>query len=190
MILCKYLESKQGGRLLKKHSKFLRILFIFTMIFPSITLNVLAQEAATAKRLAGNARVETSIKISQEAYEQADNVVLAGYSGEADALTGTLIASAKDATLLLVDHFKNIETELKRLNAKNIYLLDGSSVISDQVEKDLLAAKYQVVRLAGSDRYETAAKVATKSITKTNHVFLTNDGRSGSLADALAAGPV
>lgn len=144
----------------------------------------------TTKRLAGKTRVETSIKISEESYAQSDNVILAGFSGEADALTGTLVASAKDAPLLLVDHFKNIETELIRLKAKNVYLLGGKAVISEKIEKELETAEYNVIRLAGNNRHTTAVAVATASGTETDHVFLTNDGQSGSLADALAVGPV
>lgn len=146
----------------------------------------------TAKRLEGPRRVETALQVSREVYpdNSAKNVVLAGYSGEADALTGTLLASAKEAPLLLVNQFNDIKRELIRLGTENVYLLGGKSAISSAVEDELRAANYNVVRVAGDDRFETAVAVAKASKANTDHVFLTNDGRSGSLADALAVGSV
>lgn len=146
----------------------------------------------TAKRLNGPGRVETGLQVSREIYpdKSTKNVVLAGYKGEADALTGTLLASAKDAPLLLVRQFKDIDKELVRLGAENVYLLGGNSQISSAVEQELKNANYNVIRVAGKDRYSTAVEIANVAQVKTNHVFLTNSGLSGSLADALAVGPV
>lgn len=146
----------------------------------------------TAKRLNGPGRVETGLQVSREIYpdKSAKNVVLAGYTGEADALTGTLLASAKDAPLLLVRQSDDIKKELVRLGAENVYLLGGESVISSAVEQELKNAKYNVIRVAGKNRYSTAVEVAKTSMANTEHIFLTNDGQSGSLADALAIGPV
>ncbi len=145
------------------------------------------------KRIYGNSRVQTSIAVSKEVYPDgsAENVVLAGYHGEVDALTGTLLASAKDAPLILIHKYNDvIKSELTRLGAKNIYLLGGKTVISETVEKELKDSDYNVVRVSGKGRFETAVAVAKESGGKSTHVFLANDGRSGSLADALAAGTV
>lgn len=146
----------------------------------------------TAKRLQGPRRVETALQVSREVYpdNSTKNVVLAGFSGEVDALTGTLLASAKDAPLLLVHRFDDIKRELVRLGVENVYLLGGNSAISQSVESELRAANYNVHRVAGSDRYDTAVEVAKISKANTDHIFLTNDGLSGSLADALAVGSV
>lgn len=102
------------------------------MIFPGITFGVSANTESTVTRVEGLTRVETSIKVSQEVYadSNAENVVLAGYHGEADALTGTILASEKDAPLLLIQRFDDsIKTELKRLGAKKIYLLGGEQAL-------------------------------------------------------------
>lgn len=163
-----------------------------TMIF--VILWPLSAEATNNYlfRLSGDNRVETSVAVSQQVYknQQVDNVVLAGWHGEVDALTGTLLASSKNAPLLLINTYdETIQSELKRLGAKNIYLLGGEQLISEQVVQSLTDDGYQVQRIAGDDRWTTATAVADESIVEANHVFLANDGRSGSLADALAAGP-
>lgn len=177
---------------MKKHSKFLVILLVISMILPGIVQAAPTIESTSIERLSGSSRIKTAIAVSQEVYPDgsAKNVVLAGYNGEVDALTGTLLAAAKDGPLLLVNNYNDIKDELKRLGAKNIYLLGGTSVIKKSVETSLINDDYKVKRVSGSERFGTAAKVAQLAVGESTHVFLTNDGRSGSLADALAAGPV
>lgn len=162
------------------------------MILPILTLKVSASDYSVTKRIAGKNRVETSTKASKTFYaaDSSLNVVLAGHQGEVDALTGTLLASSLNAPLLLVDQFKNIEVELSRLGAKNIYLLGGEAVISSSIENDLKSAGYKVNRIAGKNRFKTAIAVADEAVGKSDQIFLTNDGLSGSLVDALAIGPV
>lgn len=157
-----------------------------------MTLKVSADNYSVTQRISGSNRVETSIEASKKFYAAGNspNVVLAGHKGEVDALTGTLLASSMNAPLILVDQFKNIENELIRLNARSVFLLGGPTVISKTIEKDLQAAGYEVNRIAGANRTETAVAVANEVTEKTKQVFLTNDGRSGSLVDALAIGPV
>lgn len=178
---------------MKKYKKFLNLLLVSTMMLPGLALEASANVDTGVERLHGRTRVETSIEVSKEVYadNSTENVVLAGYHGEVDALTGTLLASLKNAPLLLVHRFDDsIKNELKRLGAKNVYLLGEKQVISQSLEQELKVAGLKVTRIAGRDRWETAVAVADESGRHKNHVFLTNDGRSGSLADALAVGPV
>lgn len=170
----------------------LKTILVTGLMLPFLTLNVSAVDYSITTRISGNTRVETSIEVSKNFYanNSSGNVVLAGYHGEVDALTGTLLASSMDAPLLLVDYFENIEVELIRLGAKNVYLLGGNSVINKSVEKDLQVAGYEVYRIDGKNRLETAVAVAREAVGNTNRIFLTNDGRTGSLVDALAVGPV
>lgn len=162
------------------------------LLVPAMTLKVSANNYSVTKRISGNTRVETSIEASKMFYAKGSsvNVVLAGYHGEVDALTGTLLASSMNAPLLLVDKFDTIEPELNRLGVENVYLLGGDTVINKSIENELKKAGYEVSRIDGENRLETAIAVAKETIQKTDHIFLTNDGRSGSLVDALAVGPV
>ncbi len=47
--------------------------------------------------------------------------------------------------------------ELKRLGAKNIFILGGPLVVSENVVNQLEGLNYKVKRIAGSDRDATAA---------------------------------
>ncbi len=167
------------------------VLMAIMLLFPNIAF----AESDSVIRLSGPNRVETSIEVSKTVYPgKTDNVVLAGFRGEVDALTGTLLATNKQAPLLLVNpaesQFNATLREIERLDAKNIFLLGGELVINKDVEQKLKQEGYQVERIYGSGRHETAVEVARAVMTKADHVFLTNDGRSGSLADALSVGPV
>lgn len=179
---------------MKKYNKV--FLILLTAIIISSAISQVANAAKISEdvfisRLAGNNRVATAIEISKEAYEDgtADSVILAGYAGDIDAVSGTLLAASKKAPLLFLDKDgvdPIIKTELKRLGVRNIYLLGGPKAISQAVE-DQLETEYTVKRVAGINRYETAFEIAKEAKGSADHIFLT---RGDVLADALAVGPV
>ena len=121
------------------------VLMAIMLLFPNIAF----AESDSVIRLSGPNRVETSIEVSKNVYPgKTDNVVLAGFRGEVDALTGTLLATNKQAPLLLVNpaesQFNATLREIERLDAKNIFLLGGELVINKDVEQKLKQEGYQV----------------------------------------------
>ncbi|GGK23234.1 hypothetical protein GCM10010965_15040 [Caldalkalibacillus thermarum] len=50
--------------------------------------------------------------------------------------------------------------EIERLKAKKVIILGGENAVSKQVENTLKNMKLEVVRVAGSTRYDTAARIA------------------------------
>lgn len=115
-------------------------------------------------RLSGADRYATAIQVSQEAWDYGSNaVVLARADNFPDALAGTPLASALNAPILLTDSqtlTPQTQQEIERLNPKSIFILGGSGAISDGIETNL-SQNYNVIRLGGSDRYSTAAKIAS-----------------------------
>lgn len=181
---------------MKRFRNIMAIILLISIILPSLAQAVPESKAAPkelAERLFGSTRVETSIKVSDRAYPQGSkNIVLSGWNGQADGLTGTLLAAKLGAPLIIVSdlYFDSVKAQLRKLGAKNIYLLGGNTVISQEIESSLKAGGYTVKRLAGEDRIGTAVEIAKEVAGKSKQAFLTNDGRRGSLADALAVGPV
>ena len=116
------------------------------------------------KRISGSNRFETAAAVSKKAYPKgAKNVILANDSNYADALCGSPLAKALDAPMLLSAAEllpSATTTEITRLGAKNVYILGGKSVVSEDIEKQLAASGLNVVRIAGEDRYGTSAEVA------------------------------
>ncbi|WP_054875883.1 cell wall-binding repeat-containing protein [Oxobacter pfennigii] len=119
--------------------------------------------AAVSERLAGSDRYGTSIKISQAGWESSINVVLATGEDFPDALCAAPLARKLDAPILLSEKWQlrgDIESEIIRLGAKNIYIIGGTGVVSAAVETRLTQKGITVTRLSGNDRYQTSIAVA------------------------------
>ena len=122
------------------------------------------------KRLAGDDRYETAIKISKDNFKSADTVVLASGTNSADALAASSLATSKSAPILLTKRKKiekNVFDEIKRLNANNVIVVGGKVSISEKVVSDLKDKNITVKRLAGDNRYETSYEIA-KELLKSN----------------------
>jgi len=122
------------------------------------------------KRLAGDDRYETAIKISKDNFKSADTVVLASGTNSADALAASSLATSKSAPILLTKRNeigKNVFDEIKRLNANNVIVVGGKVSISEKVVSDLKDKNITVKRLAGDNRYETSYEIA-KELLKSN----------------------
>ncbi len=123
---------------------------------------VLAQDAIYY-RLAGANRDDTAIAVSQEGWTYgAKAVILARDDDFPDALTSVPLAYMLDAPILLTNpNSLNADTkaEIDRLHPDNIYILGSTAAISSSIEQTL-KAQYNVTRLGGKDRFETAANIA------------------------------
>ncbi|MCW2724427.1 MAG: putative cell wall binding repeat 2-containing protein [Frankiales bacterium] len=142
-------------------------------------------------RLAGADRIATAVAVSQGAFADgaAQAAVLARADGYADALAGAPLAAAKGGPLLLTGSTglaAGAATELTRALAPGatVYLLGGDSALSSAVADQVAALGFTVVRVAGSDRYATAAAIAS-AVDPTGPILLTT---GLGFADALAAG--
>ncbi len=175
---------------MRKYSKGFILLMITVLLLQLTVKKAIAAESLSAIRLSGENRILTAIEVSKEVYKTSESVVLAGFTGEVDALTGTLLASAKDAPLLLTAKDsvnKDLKAELERLGVKTVYILGGEVAVHKTVETEL-AKSYNIKRVSGKNREETAVQVAKEVNGQTKHVFLAKG--YGILADALAIGPV
>ncbi len=153
-------------------------------------------------RLAGKNRYETAASISSVSTPFSDNVVLACGMNYADALAGVPLANALNAPILLTEKNtlpKETLDEIKRIKAKNVFLLGGEGAISADVEKALLDKSLKVERIAGSTRFETATKIAEKMQTVSGkapsevffvYAFNFADALSASTAAAVKGAPI
>ncbi|MBS2548512.1 cell wall-binding repeat-containing protein [Catenulispora sp. NL8] len=158
------------------------------------TLDVLTYGHPTVHRVAGPDRYATAVAASeaQWAAGSAGAVVLASGADFPDALTGVPLAAHVHGPLLLSDRASIASVtvaEITRVlgtgSGKTVYLLGGTNALSDAVAS-ALPADYKIVRLAGSDRFDTARRVA-QTIGPSAHVVVAS-GRT--FADALTAGPL
>lgn len=143
------------------------------------------------ERLEGANRYGTAAAISAEWFDEGvPAAFIATGLGFADALAGAPAAAMSESPLLLVRPDRiPVETadELNRLKPQRIYVLGGPSVVNNTVEEELAGyTTGQVTRLAGDDRYETAAAITSTFWTRTDGYVATGWG----YADALTGGAV
>jgi putative cell wall-binding protein/spore germination protein YaaH len=145
----------------------------------------------TLERLEGSTRYDTAIKISQDLYPTADSasaVVLGTGTNWPDSLGGSVLARAANAPLLLTnpsDITPQVASEIDRVLPAGgmVYLLGGTSALSNEVENDLRGLGFNISRVAGNNRRETAAAIATVMGGQPNAIMLAT---SQNFADALS----
>jgi glucose/arabinose dehydrogenase len=142
-------------------------------------------------RRAGDDRFETAATVSEADFDAGVPVAyVATGLGFADALAGGVVAGVNGGPVVLVttDGIPgSTADELQRLNPGRIVVLGGPQAISEDVENEL--AQYtegSVDRLAGDDRYGTAAEVSQATFDPGVPVAYVATGLG--FADALAGG--
>ena len=113
-------------------------------------------------RLAGPDRTATAYEVSRDR-AHATTVVVARDDDYADALAGAPLAAQLDAPILLTapDALDDdVRREVLRLGATDAVVLGGEHAVSPAVAGELTALGVTVRRVAGSNRFATAAAVA------------------------------
>lgn len=140
------------------------------------------------ERISGANRIETSVEISRAGWETADNVILARADNPADALSSASLSGVADAPILLTSPNSISDVvldEIDRLGATTIYILGGKGAISSVIEQELLSYGFDVIRLGGSTRFDTAALINKEAGTSLGTKAIVVNGYA--VADALSA---
>ena len=148
----------------------------------------------TIARIAGPDRIGTALAASRDRYPTAHTagaVVLARGDDFADALAGQPLAGARGGPLLLtgptaLDPAVAAEIERVLPPRGTVYVLGGPRAVSEAVVDTLTGAGFNVVRLAGADRYATALAIATSGLGDPGTILLAT---GHDFADGMAAGP-
>lgn len=126
----------------------------------------LKKEDIKVKRISGSDRFDTSDKLSQEvsrlSKKSSQAILVNGYKN-IDALSVSSLATKEELPILLNGRNAlnmSVKNRLKQMNVKKVYIIGGNNSISSDVEKELKRMQISVVRLSGTDRYETSANIA------------------------------
>lgn len=149
--------------------------------------NNLISRGFDIQRIAGNDRTGTSIAIANEVNSPGKEVIIAsGNNNSSDALSASAYAAAKQVPIIIQFGTKTAAQTRDYLKAAGITkttLIGGPVVISDTVEKELLAAGHSPLRIQGETRVETSLAVNRElPLNGTNIVI----GNAHSFVDALA----
>ncbi|MEG0250834.1 cell wall-binding repeat-containing protein [Peptostreptococcus sp.] len=94
-----------------------------------------------------------------------NNVILASGDKYTDVLTATVLGNEKKCPILLSEKNKvsdNTLNEMKRLDTDTVIISGGPESVSDNVVNQLKKEGYDVRRIAGQNRYETAKKIGNE----------------------------
>lgn len=132
---------------------------------PPPAVNVFGKDLAVTPRVGTGAPGSNAIAISQARFapDAARHVVLSRDDAFPDALAGTPLLG--DGPLLLTPTASlpgAVRAELDRVlpAGATVYLLGGPAALAPGIEDSLVAAGYDVRRLAGDDRFETSVEIA------------------------------
>jgi len=161
---------------------------------------ITAATGASWRRVAGANREATAAAVLAEqgsaaAVQGVKTAFLATGSTFPDALAAGSPAASQGTPILLATRDRVSPDTLAALRSsgtQRVVLLGGQDTLSPAVQSTLTAAGYDVQRLAGRDRYETAAAIADWAITNgvlaRQQVALARGDVRGGGADALAMG--
>lgn len=157
-----------------------------------VTVTVVPDVGVDVLTYAGASRYETNVLASQDLFEVGSPVWITAGEGFPDALAAGPAAAHEGASLLLtpLDRVLGITmAELDRLQPPSITIVGGPTTVAPNVEA-MLEQRFpdaDVRRIAGADRYETAALIATEVFGSAETAFVA----SGEVfPDALSASGV
>ncbi|MFK5633645.1 cell wall-binding repeat-containing protein [Ornithinimicrobium sp. LYQ103] len=150
------------------------------------------ETTGTVTRLAGADRYGTAAAISAATFAPGvDTVVVASGANFPDALAGSAPAARDGSPVLLTTPGglpSVVADELSRLQPTRVVVLGGPVAVEDVVLGQVAdAAGVTPERIAGDDRYSTAAALSAAFFPRADRVFLAT---GADFPDALSAGPV
>ena len=172
----------------------LRIIgFVLALGF-CFSVGTMTAGAEERERVYGPTRYETAEEIAEKMYKQSgsfSNIVVAYGDNFPDALTGGYLAKVKNAPILLVNdaHEDSVIAYIKKRAPKSgtIYLLGGTSVISEGFEEKVTDAGFKVKRLGGDTRYDTNLAILKEAKVSGKNLLVAS---GSSYADSISASSV
>ena len=147
---------------------------------------------AAVARIEGVDRYDTAAALAEEFFGAARTVFVATGQNFPDALGAGPAAASEGAPTLLVTTDAvppPTEAQLRRLRPQVVYVAGGPSVVSDAVATRIRALTGgDVVRVAGADRYATAAAIADRFFDATTRGVVLATGMA--FPDGVSAGAV
>jgi len=157
------------------------------------------QPGQSIYRIAGDNRYKTAMSIADDVIniyygdQPSEVIILASGNNFPDALSGSFLAIKNYAPILLIN--RNNAADIRSYvrhhltDDGKIYVLGGQRAVADEWVGSL-ASKYNVVRLAGNNRYETNIKILEEAgfAWGGNGAMLVCTGKG--YADSLSASPI
>lgn len=163
-------------------------------VSPAVATRLDAYTTGPVVRLAGSNRFDTAAKVARYAFGTSSRAYVANGENYPDALAGAVAAATKGQPLLLVSQ-KAVpgptSSAISAMGVTSTTVLGGVGAVSDQVMRGVKGQ----VRLAGGDRFATAAAISKATFANANAVFLATgknfpDALSGTSGAASKKAPL
>jgi putative cell wall-binding protein len=151
--------------------------------------------ATHVSRLSGHDRYDTAVSVSKAGYPATAPVVyVATGSDYPDALAAAPAAAVQGGPLLLTTPTTlptAVADEIKRLKPRKIVVVGGPGVVSPAVVSQLTTLVPGTIRLAGANRFETAAQVVRYAFPHADTAYVaTGLNYPDALSASAAAGSI
>lgn len=155
---------------------------------------VKAVKRADVKKITSSSKYETATNIRNEYFSKSNTVILTNSSTFVDSLSA--VSLSRGNTPILFTNQSSLDSKtlanLKANKPKKVYILGGEKSVSNAVVNQLKNLGIVVERIAGHDRYEVNAKVATKTHNpnkkqKTNILITSGENHSDAISSAVLA---
>lgn len=140
--------------------KSFKILLVSVVVLTSLMIQCEAKTKEIS-HVAGVDRIETSFLLSN--YVKSKILVMANAYNFADALSSYNLVSSKKAKLILVSDNTNITDLLKNEDIQKVYLIGGERTLKGRPVEDAKKIVDNIVRISGSDRYDTNVQTLIES---------------------------
>lgn len=149
------------GKRMKRACAYLLALALLLGFFPERVGQAKGAGTTSVYTYYGENRFDTAAKLAEANFKGVKGAILVNSDGFADALSALNLQGGEGRPILYSlknkVHPRSLEA-LRRIGAREVYLLGGEAVLSAAVEKDLRYQGFRVIRLAGKNRYETNQK--------------------------------
>jgi poly-gamma-glutamate synthesis protein (capsule biosynthesis protein) len=186
-----------GGIGARRRLVVLMVLAMAAALIVAPASGAVAETDATPARLSGGERTGTAATVARSAFPEppaSGTALLARADDFPDALAAGGLAGALDVPILLTGSDRlpsSTAAALDDLEIERVVILGGPGAVSAAVEAEV-GRNREVERLAGRDRYATAARIAEAAIAAAEEGGTAPDTvivvRGDAFADALAGG--
>ncbi len=161
----------------------------FAMGMPTLSRSRENDMLSSVPRIYGSDRIDTALQIAAGNWPHGcETVIIAGADDFSDALAGAALAQKNNAPILLNPRDgldMRVKDSLLNLKPLKVIILGGENAVSAAAEEEIrqtVSWTGDVERIAGSDRYETAALIAGR-FSSGNGIAIAN---GEDLADAIS----
>lgn len=150
-------------------------------------------------RIAGQDRYDTTVKIRHQILGDAKTVYVASGQSPVDALSAAPVAAQNGAAIILSEAQSLpavTASSLRENRVEHSFVIGGDRTLSPQVKNQVdTFSRYPSQRVAGVNRYDTAARLSTGGFSKADTVYLASgvaphDALSASVLAAHKGAPL